>query len=280
MSEQSNFSEVRISQVRDFWNSRPCNVRHSAKPIGTADYFADVRHRKYFVEPHIPRFAEFERWRGKRVLEIGCGIGCDSVSFAAAGASVTAVDLSENSLDLARQHAVVRGLADRIEFVCADAESLTAALPPAGYDLIYSFGVIHHTPHPDRALDQLRHYARPGTVLKLMLYHRRSWKVLHLLATSGQFRIRGLDEIIARHSEAQTGCPVTYTYSYASARKLLIGHGFQVLNTYVDHIFPYQVSGYVEHRYVKKWFFRYLPPPLFRWMERHFGWHLCITARA
>src|SRR6266704_5380693 len=111
-----------LEQVQDYWNRRPCNIRHSPKPVGTKEYSDEVEARKYFVESHIPGFADFERWRGKRVLEIGCGIGTDTMNFARAGAEVTAVDLSEKSLVIAQQRAKVFGLDDRIHFIQANAE--------------------------------------------------------------------------------------------------------------------------------------------------------------
>ena len=117
-----------VEDVRRYWDARPCNIRHSPKPVGSQEYFDEVEARKYLVEPHIPGFAEFERWAGKRVLEVGCGIGTDSINFARAGAQLTAVDLSSESLDIARQRAEVMGVADRIEFVQANAEELTSAV--------------------------------------------------------------------------------------------------------------------------------------------------------
>jgi hypothetical protein len=56
-----DFASVSIQDVRDYWNNRPCNIRHSTAEIGTQEYFDQVEARKYFVEPHIPGFAEFEK---------------------------------------------------------------------------------------------------------------------------------------------------------------------------------------------------------------------------
>ncbi len=67
---ESIFEETPVTQVKDYWNSRPCNIRHSVKPVGTREYFDEVEARKHFVEPHIPKFAEFERWNGKRSLKL------------------------------------------------------------------------------------------------------------------------------------------------------------------------------------------------------------------
>jgi 2-polyprenyl-3-methyl-5-hydroxy-6-metoxy-1,4-benzoquinol methylase len=269
-----------ISDVRRYWDERPCNIRHSPKPVGSREYFDEVEARKYFVEPHIPGFAEFERWSGKRVLEVGCGIGTDSINFARAGAELTAVDLSPESLRIARQRAEVMGVADRIEFLNANAEELTTAVSGQPYDLIYSFGVIHHTPSPERALAEMRALAAPGTTLKLMVYHRISWKVLWILLAEGHGRFWELDELIARYSEAQTGCPVTFAYSRRKARELVESHGFRVDEVSVDHVFPYRIRDYVQYRYVKEPYFRWMPEPLFRAFERQFGWHLLVTAQA
>jgi 2-polyprenyl-3-methyl-5-hydroxy-6-metoxy-1,4-benzoquinol methylase len=275
-----SFAEIEIGRVKEYWDRRPCNIRHSTQPVGSREYFDEVEARKYLVEPHIPGFAEFEKWRGKKVLEIGCGIGTDTINFARHGARVTSVDLSEKSLELARQRTVVYGVQDQVQFYRGNAEELSGLVPVEAYDLIYSFGVIHHTPHPERVLEQVQRYARPGTTVKIMVYHRRSWKVLGILLEEGKGQFWKLNELVAKNSEAQTGCPITYTYSRREGRELLERHGFGVRQVDVEHIFPYRIADYVQYRYVREFYFRWMPPGLFHALEKRLGWHLCLTAEA
>ena len=270
------FENIGIEQVREYWNSRPCNIRHSLKEIGTKEYFDQVEARKYFVEPHIPGFAEFSRWKGKKVLEIGCGIGTDTMNFARAGAEVTAVDLSGDSLEIARKRAEVFGL-DNIRFYQSNAEELSSVVPIERYDLVYSFGVIHHTPHPHNVIEQIRRFMDADSIFGIMVYHRNSWKVFWTLMSYGKGAFWKLDELVARHSEAQTGCPVTYAYTRKSIQDLL--KGFEIINMKVDHIFPYKISEYVQYRYKKVWYFRWIPAHAFHWIEQNWGWHLCVTAK-
>lgn len=97
-------NKASIEDVKAFWDKRPCNIRHSQKEEGTKEYFDEVEKRKFFVEPHIVDFADFPSVKGKKVLEIGCGLGTVTINFARAGAKkVTAVDLSERSLELAKK---------------------------------------------------------------------------------------------------------------------------------------------------------------------------------
>jgi 2-polyprenyl-3-methyl-5-hydroxy-6-metoxy-1,4-benzoquinol methylase len=275
----TGFSDVEIQSVRDYWNRRPCNIRHSTAEIGTKEYFDQVEARKYLVEPHIPAFAGFANWKGKKVLEIGCGIGTDTINFARAGAEVTAVDLSSKSLKLAAKRAEVFGFSDRINFYEANAEKLSEYIPAQKYDLVYSFGVIHHSPHPEKIIGQIRDYfIHPGSTLKLMVYYRYSWKVFWMLIQE-KGRFWKLDKIIARHSEAQTGCPVTYSYTRKTIKDL-IGENFDIEENYVEHIFPYRIPEYVKYEYVKEWYWRMLPENVFLRLEKTFGWHLCVTAKA
>jgi 2-polyprenyl-3-methyl-5-hydroxy-6-metoxy-1,4-benzoquinol methylase len=115
-------------------------LQHSAfsQPVGSREYFDEVEQRKHFVEPHIPEFAQFDRWAGKRVLEVGCGIGTAAVNFARAGADYTGIELSEASLELTRKRFDVYGLKGKL--LLCNAERLSAHVE------LNHFGVIHHAP--------------------------------------------------------------------------------------------------------------------------------------
>jgi SAM-dependent methyltransferase len=251
-----------IAAVQAYWDRRPCNLRHSTKEVGTKEYFDEVEERKYFVEPHIPKFAQFERWRGKTVLEVGCGLGTDAVNFARAGAAYSAIELSEVSLELAKKRFDVFGL--KGHFVHTRGEELSQHFAPNSFDLVYSFGVIHHTPDPAAIVRRMRQVIKPGGELRLMVYAKDSWKDTMIEA--------GFDQ-----PEAQSGCPVAYTYTASEAHALL--EGFEITELRQDHIFPYVVEEYVRYNYEPQPWFKAMPEPMFRALERRFGWHMLIVAK-
>lgn len=259
-----------IDDVKNYWNARPCNIRHSTAEVGTKRYFDEVEARKYMVEPHIPGFAQFDRWKGKLVLEVGCGIGTDTINFLRAGAFVTAIDVSEESLKLTRRRAQIFGFDQHLAVVHGNAEELPQIVGYPAYDLIYSFGVLHHTPNPERAFAELVRFADRNTVFKLMVYNRNSAKVARL--TKGRL---WRDDLVARQSEAQTGCPVTYTYTAKSIEEALAPN-WKVTDQWVDHIFPYKIDDYVNYEYNKTLAARL---PGFHTAEKLFGWHRMVEAR-
>jgi hypothetical protein len=129
-------------------------------------------------------------------------------------------------------------------------------------------------------LDEIRKYVTPQSTVKIMVYNRWSWKVLWILFVYGKCQFWKLNGLIAEYSEAQTGCPVTYSYSRSGGRRWLAEHGFRTTDATVDHIFPYRIADYVQYRYKVLWYFRWMPRRMFRALERAFGWHLCLTAKA
>ncbi len=264
-----------IEQIKNYWDRRPCNIKHSAKEIGTKEYFDEVEKRKYFVEPHIPTFAQFQKWKDKKVLEIGCGIGTDAVNFARNGAKLTVVELSEKSLEICKKRFEIYGLSAR--FYCANAEQLTSFVPPEPYDLIYSFGVIHHTPNPRKVFEEIKKYCHPNTQLQIMLYAKYSFKVLWIILKYGKGAFWKYKELVKRYSEAQEGCPVTYCYSFKEVKKLM--GDFEIIEIRKDHIFPYIIEKYKNYEYEWVWYFKWMPRWLFRWLEKIAGWHILIVAK-
>ena len=266
--------DATIDEVKNYWDRRPCNIRHSDKPVGSKIWFEETEARKYFVEPHIPGFAEFEKWRDRRVLEVGCGIGIDTVNFVRAGAGVTAVDLSIESLGVAASRLRSESLSANL--VQGNAEELL--WPPYSFDLVYAFGSIHHSPNPEKIIRRARASSKPSATLKIMVYNKISWKVLWIFLKYGYGRFWKLDELVQKYSEAETGCPVTHTYSRKSITDLLKRNDYTVTSIKVDHIFPYSIPAYIQYQYKKVWYFRWMPRKLFRWLETHFGWHLLVEA--
>lgn len=251
-----------ITEVKKFWDDRPCNVRHSNKDVGTKEYFDEVEAKKFFVEPHILDFTEFSKWEGKKVLEIGCGLATVGANFAINGAEYTGVELSESSLELAKKRFEVLGQEGK--FYSGNAEELSSFVPVETYDLIYSFGVIHHSPNPERIISEIKKYMNENSVLKIMLYAKDSWKNYMIEA--------GFDQ-----PEAQYGCPIANTYTKQEVINLL--DGYEVLSIEQDHIFPYQVDPYKKGEYIKQPWFDSMPPEMFRTLEKNLGWHLLITAK-
>ncbi len=271
------FENVPIDKVQSYWDRRPCNIRHSPVQIGTREYFDQVEQRKYFVEDHIPAFANFSQWQGKRVLEIGCGIGTDTINFARAGALVTAVDISGESLRIALKRSEIYGLQDCITFLQGDSEELSSFVPVMPYDLVYSFGCIHHTPHPWRVIDEIKKYMAPDSELRLMVYSKASYKLFWIMKEDGVWDMSKMDELIAKNSEAQTGCPVTYTYTFDEARELL--NGFEILDLHKAHIFTWDIEAYKRYEYKKDANWANVGDARLAELEKELGWHMLIRAK-
>jgi len=158
-------------RVRTFWQAHPCGTKFSDAEIGTRAFFERIEAHRYEKEWHIPAAANFANTRGLRVLEIGCGLGTDGAQFAKAGADYTGVDLTNAAIDLARKRFELFGLTGK--FQVADAENLD--FPDESFDVVYSHGVLHHTPDIDAAVQEIHRVLKPGGRAIVMLYHRGSY---------------------------------------------------------------------------------------------------------
>lgn len=248
----------KLAEMNAFWNKTPVNTTRSSKPIGSKEFFDDITWKRYVLEPHIKGFAEFEKWKGKKVLEIGSGIGTDLMEFAKGGAIVTGIDYSTESIELAKKRFAMNNMP--VRFVHANAEHLSDSLPVEKFDLIYSFGVLHHTPNPENAYREITKYMTPNSVFKLMVYHRHSLKALAVILRHGPLNWK---EKLSYYSEAKEGSPITYTYTVKEICDLLEKCGYKVDKAIVTYLWM-------------RWYLKWIPKPILRWIDRNYGWNICL----
>jgi len=264
-----------VEEIKKFWNDRPCNIRHSKKKIGTYEYFEEVSKKRYFVEPHIIQFADFDSWKGKKVLEIGCGIGTDSIMFAKSGADLTCVELSDKSIEICKKRFEVYGYKAR--FYTGNAEDLSSFVPIEEYDLIYSFGVIHHANNPEKIISDIRKYMGKDSLCRIMLYSKNSWKSWEFFIRYGWKFGFNFTKTLVYFAEAQLNCPVANAYTKRSLNKLLSGYDIKKIDKI--HIFKYSIKNYIEHAYKTRFIFRMFPERIMGWLSRKLGWHYLIEFR-
>src|ERR1044072_4860473 len=194
--------------TQEQWGKNPCGA-HVAREFefGTREYFDSIeeyRYREY--APWMKEALAFDRYAGKRVLEIGCGTGTDLLQFERGGAHVTGIDLTPRSIEISRQRFEVYGL--KGGFAIGDAESL--AFPDESFDVVYSFGVLHHTPDTERAISEAHRDLGGGRPI-VMISRRASfyyWGGLMLKrgVFKGELARRTPAEIMRRYVEyTETG---------------------------------------------------------------------------
>ena len=252
-----------IDKIKQYWNAQPCNIKHSLSAPGTEQYWNEVTERRFFVEPHLRDFAGFHSWRGKRVLEIGSGIGSDAVEFARHGADYVGIDLSAESVAMSRQRFELFDLAG--EFHVMDAADSTAVASLGQFDLVYSCGVLHHYPDMTTCLDNIHNALKPMGEFRMLVYAKNSWKYAMIQ--------KGLDQF-----EAQSDCPYAKAYSREEIYDLLQGQ-FEVLRIRQDHCFMYNVPKYRQGEYELEPWFAAMPEDMRAAVKEYLGWHLLIKAR-
>jgi 2-polyprenyl-3-methyl-5-hydroxy-6-metoxy-1,4-benzoquinol methylase len=255
--------ETLEERIKRYWNAQPCNVKHGKAEPGTLEFFQEVSARRYKVESHIPEFAGFHLWQGRRVLEIGPGIGSDAAEFARAGADYYAIDYSEESVKLAQQRFQVEGLEG--EFRCGDASDPASYKDLPTMDLVYSYGVIHHFPAIDTIIKNVYNVLAPGGEFRFMVYAKNSWKQAMIN--------KGLDQY-----EAQAGCPYAKSYTKDDIHELLEPN-FEILRLRQDHCFMYNVEQYKQGNYELEPWFATMPEAMREAVREYLGWHLLVKAR-
>ena len=241
-------------EVRQYWERHIHDLDITTHPVGSRGFFDDLDQYHFEKLHHLLRLVNFDGYRGKKVLEVGCGAGVDLVRFARGGAQVTGVDLTASAIELARANFSQQGLTG--DFRVADGEQLP--FPDGAFDLVYAHGVVQYTANPRRLVEECRRVLQPGGQAIFQVYNRVSW-------------LNGLSKLMKvglEHDDA----PVLLKFSIGEFRRLL--EGFREIRV-VPERFPVtsRLHGGWKGAVYNGLFvgtFNALPRPL----VRRFGWHL------
>ena len=202
-------------EVRRFWDAKSCGEVY-ARGMDMREQFETQARERYLLEPDLPKIADFAQGSGKDVLEIGVGMGADHLEWAKSWPrSLCGIDLTERAVAFARERLDLYGFHSDVRI--GDAEHL-----PYGdnaFDIVYSWGVLHHTPDTTQAIREVYRVLRPGGTAKIMIYHRYSivgymlWTRYGLLAARP---FRRLDDIYAQHLES----PGTKAFTVKEAQEM------------------------------------------------------------
>lgn len=284
-------------RVRAFWQEHPCGTKFADAPPGSLRFYELVEEHRYEKEWHIPAAAGFAETKSQRVLEIGCGLGTDGAQFAKAGADYTGVDLTDAAIELAQKRFELFQLPG--SFRVADAEGLN--FPDNSFDIVYSHGVLHHTPDTAGAIKEVHRVLKPGGRAVVMLYHRDSYnyrvnismlrragvhllrwnsgvKFVHLLTGESEESLRehaqrlqterdylSSEEFLSQNTDG-AGNPLARVYSKQEARELFKDFSKVELRTYFLNKKWLPILGPI------------LPRSIETRMASRWGWHLWIYA--
>ena len=287
-----------VENVRSFWDARPCQSDLS-QAADRRRYFEEISQKRYQLrEWHVPRVAKFEAYRGKKVVEIGCGIATDGLEFAKNGADYTGVDLTPQAIEMAKERFGLFGVPGT--FVAVNAEG-RIPFADGTFDHAYSFGVIHHSPDPARIVREIHRVLKPGGTFTVMLYNRTSINYyLEIMFLRKIFRYALLPKFMPRIIAGVTGfdrwkleghrdilvkkgrmtkqewvsmntdgpfCPLADVYNHRQASEL-----FKTFTGVRQEVWEFNK----DH-----WSFlgRLIPVSLERWLGRRWGWHRMIYGK-
>jgi ubiquinone/menaquinone biosynthesis C-methylase UbiE len=247
-------------RVRNFWEQEPCGTGHLCVgdvPRETREFYERVESSRYAAEPFIHSVAQFSRHHGKRILEIGVGAGTDHLQWARAGAICHGVDLTDAAIEMTRKRLALYGFESQLQRT--NAERLP--FDDECFDVVYSWGVIHHSEDPSRIVAQIHRVLRKGGRFLGMMYGRHSLTALRTWARFGLFAgrpWRSLSDVLWHHIESIG----TKAYTPRELKRLFSSF---------DECRIEPILTIYDRRHLPKWLTDFVPD--------RFGWFLAIDAR-
>ncbi|MBI1318951.1 MAG: methyltransferase domain-containing protein [Candidatus Hydrogenedens sp.] len=240
-------------EVRAFWERQPCGTQKEftgALERGSKAWFEQVEEHRYRVEPFIHGVAQFTRHTGKTMLEIGVGAGTDHLQWARAGCRCHGVDLTDAAIETTRRRLDLYGL--RSDLRRLDAETLP--FPAASFDLVYSWGVIHHSERPERIIAEIHRVLKPGGRFIGMMYNLWSVAVLKQWVRHGLLAgrpWRSLDDLVWHHIESIG----TKAYSRPALHRLFAAFERVETRSLITPYDRYRFPGWLASQFPDPWGF-------------------------
>lgn len=247
-----------LDLIREYWNKNLHDVEITRRPVGTKEFFEELDKYHYEKVEYLPRIIDFNAYKGKKLLEIGCGLGIDLVRFAKGGAIVTGIDLANKATELARRNFELQGVNG--ELLVMNGEDL--GFNDNSFDIVFAHGVLAYTGSPEVMISEIYRVLKPGGEAILMMYHRNSW--LFFLADLLGMRL-GRDD-----------APLFKTYSIGEFQRMLGDFSHSEILTVR---FPVKTR---IHKGLKAAIYNWLFVPVFNLIPeavvRRFGAHLIAKA--
>ncbi|MHA8057431.1 class I SAM-dependent methyltransferase [Aquirufa nivalisilvae] len=216
--------------VQQFWNMASCGESLYLHGSTEKEAFLAQEKSRYKLEPYILTFADFKKYKDKKVLEIGVGLGADHQKFAEAGAELFGIDLTERAINNTAKRLSIFDLYSNLK--TGDAENLD--YPDSSFDLVYSWGVIHHSPNTDKAIEEIYRITKEGGEAKIMIYHTYSLVGYMLWLRYGLARLRpftSLKQIYSKYLES----PGTKAYTVNEAKGMFSSFSDVEINCVLTH---------------------------------------------
>jgi len=248
--------KVRKSKIKKYWETRLPQTWYSDKKLGSREWYNEIEYKRYNVYyEFFPKVAEFEYHSGERVLEVGVGVGTDLVQYAKNGARVSGIDLTKEAIKTTKKNFKLRGLEYDV-LKTDDAEKLS--FKDNSFDLVCSYGVLHHTPNTDKAIKEVYRVLKPKGKAIVLLY-ARGWKhyfkrIFVQGVLLGKLFKQGYNNLINNQTEVHGGSPLTYVYKKKEIKKMFemfgeVEIGRHRLGNYIDYA-PYgtkKVPNFVKN---------------------------------
>ena len=191
-------------EVKSYWEQEACGTQKVV--VGEVEKFSrewyeKVETHRYQIEPFIHSVAQFTRHHGKKLLEVGVGAGTDHLQWARAGLDCYGVDLTDEAIETTQRRLDIYGLSSNLQRI--DAETLP--FEDGSFDLVYSWGVIHHSEHPEKIIAEIHRVLKKGGSFIGMMYGRYSLFSLKLWVTYALLKgkpWRSFANVIWNHMES------------------------------------------------------------------------------